>query len=197
MRTVTFSNADVAERVNADFVAVWANRAPGFHNEDDRQERRIFEKSPDSYATRNICTFFLTPGGTVFHYVAGYSSPALFLEHLKLVLEARRTAFEQDFALKKNGLESIHALHAERAKSESWTCEGELAYGDLTHRHTDACRKNHSYEVKYRRELHRYWSTVPELPALEKVRFDYLYGSSFTEECDGATPIAGRSLTNG
>ncbi len=197
MRTVTFSNAEVAERVNADFVAAWSNRAPDFHNDDDGQERRIFEKSPDSYATKNICTFFLTPGGEVVHYVAGYSSPALFLGDLQLVLAARRTAFDESFSLKSDGLATLHSLHAERAKSDAWTAEGSISYGDLTHRHTDECRKKHHYEAKYRRELHQHWSTVAALPTLEKVRFDYLYGSSFTEECDGATPVTGRSLTGG
>ena len=94
MRTVTFSDAQVARVVNKHFVCAWFNRSPGFTNNDYTTEKNIFKGSAEAYTTRNICTFVLAPDGRVFTYVAGYLSPELFLRFINGALELRRTAFD-------------------------------------------------------------------------------------------------------
>jgi uncharacterized protein YyaL (SSP411 family) len=90
MRTVTFSNPKVAERVNSSFVPVWYNRGRGFHNCEKQTETWIFSAHADCDPTKNICTFFLTPDLDVIYYVAGYFAPDLFLEILDDVLRIQK-----------------------------------------------------------------------------------------------------------
>ena len=78
MRTVTFSDARVAEVVNKHFVSAWFNRSPGFTNADLTTEKKIFAQSAEAYTTRNICTFIMTPEGHVFSYVARAVRPGTY-----------------------------------------------------------------------------------------------------------------------
>ena len=80
---MTFSDKRVADAVNANFVAAWVNRGPGFQNLDFNTEQWIFQSDMEAYPTKNICTFFLTPEGKVFYYVAGSYSPELFVKILE------------------------------------------------------------------------------------------------------------------
>jgi hypothetical protein len=199
LRTVTFSNPDVAELVNANFVAAWYNRSPGFHNLTHEAEKNIFTSSVDAYPTKNICTFFLTPDGKVFHYVAGHLGPSQFLEVLRLAIKLRAEAFDEAMALRPKGMQSLRAIHAERAR---WLLanplaieEGALTYRGRTHTHSLSCQWALEGLRFYLRGLHSTWAETAELPALGSIRYDYLYGNSFTQELPGTPPIKGRELT--
>jgi hypothetical protein len=87
MRTVTFSNPEVAKAVNDKFVATWVNRQPGFHNCDTSAEKRIEKYDTECFATMNFVTYFLTPDLDVLHYFSGYYSPRFFLQQIEHVKE--------------------------------------------------------------------------------------------------------------
>src|SRR5688572_30111653 len=92
MRTVTFSNPDVARALRQDFICTWVNREPGFHNCDNHQERRIVKM--DCFATKNFVTFFTSPDQDVLHYASGYFRPEAFLAELKLVEGLKRACLD-------------------------------------------------------------------------------------------------------
>lgn len=196
LRTVTFSDAKVAAVVNANFVSAWHNRSPGFQNRDDAAEKSIFEHSNEAFPTKNVCTFVLTPDGRVFHYFAGYVSPELFLRFLADALALRRAGFDERMKPTAGGLDALRKIHADRAaagakETTAKPCEfEERAYRGITHRHSDACawrlRDSSSYMVR----VHMFMEKAAELPALENVRYKYLYGNDFSEEGSGASPIA-------
>jgi hypothetical protein len=195
---VTFSNRKVAEVVNAKFVPAWFNRSPGFRNTDDQAEKSIFQGASEAFLTKNICTFVLTPDGRVFHYMAGYVSPELFLRFLDDALVIRRAGFDDRMAPKAEGLEALRRVHA--ALAASYENEGknpskpaevaDRTYRDATHRHSDACSWQIQQTWLYLGRVHRSWEKSAALPALEEIRFKYLYGNDFSEEGQGATPIA-------
>jgi len=194
---VTFSNKKVAEVVNANFVATWFNRSPGFVNTDDSAEKSIFQGASEAFLTKNICTFVMTPDGKVFHYIAGYVSPEIFLRFLDDALALRRAGFDQWMIQKPGGLEAVRKLHAERAagyETESKhldLCGTEArSYKDLTHRHGHSCAWQIGETWRYLGRVHRFWEKTDRLPALEDVRFKYLYANNFSEEGQGASPIA-------
>ncbi len=200
---MTFSDKKVAGLVNANFVAAWTNRGPGFHNEDYSAEQWIFTEHMEAYPTKNICTFFLTPGGKVFHYLAGYFAPETFCAELELAVALRREAFDGKMALKADGAGTIRSLHAREAERLKERVSKDLpwdevsrfkaeTYREFKHRHNASCVAAILEGDRYRAALHRHWSGVQALPALEEVRLDYLYGNSFTEE-----PRRGASLVQG
>lgn len=108
---MTFSDRAVADMVNRNFVAAWHNRGPGFNNEDYSTERWIFQSAMEAYTTKNICTFFLAPDGKVFHYVAGYYSPDVFVTYLDVALRVRQAAFDEKMQLKPGGEEAARKVH--------------------------------------------------------------------------------------
>lgn len=176
MRTVTFSDARVAERVGEHFVAAWFNRGAGFHNEDYGAEEWIAQKS--AYPTRNICTFFMTPEGMVFDYVAGHYEPAVFAARLESTIDIR--------AALRDGIDAVRDAHRRAAERKPTGGEA-IEYRGNTY--TPAAEAD-----GYFRALHEHWSRVETLPWLDAVRFDYLYGNSFTEESRGATGVGGRCV---
>ena len=195
---MTFSNKKVAEVVNANFVATWFNRSPGFKNTDDEAEKSIFQGASEAFLTKNICTFVLTPDGKVFHYIAGYVSPEIFLRFLDDALALRRAGFDHWMIQKPEGPEALRKLHAERAaayekegKSTPKPCGTDVrSYKELTHRHGDSCGRQIGETWGYLGRVHRFWEKTYGLPTLEDVRFKYLYGNDFSEEGQGASPIA-------
>ena len=196
---MTFSDEKVAEIVNAHFVAAWLNRGPGFHNEDDGPEQGIFESSMEAYPTKNICTFFLTPQGRVFHYVAGYFAPGLFRPELEAALRLRAVAFDTEMNLKTDGLEALRKIHRAEAERLTGTMGKELlagiaarSYRSFAHAHTEACAKVVEHGLRYLIALHRHWSEEGVPRDFETARFDYVYGNSFSEEPrKGASHISG------
>lgn len=196
LRTVTFSDAKVAAVVNANFVSAWHNRAPGFRNTDDQAERSIFQHSNEAYPTKNICTFILTPDGRVFHYMAGYASPELFLRFLDDALLLRRAGFDGRMQPTADGPEALRKIHAGLSTvysndSPVRKADGEpRTYRGLTHRHGDACRGALQEASKYLARLHGSWAKAAALPTLDEIRYKYLYGNDFSEESPGAAGIA-------
>ena len=198
LRTVTFSDAKVAEVVNANFVSAWFNRSPGFCNGDDKAEKSIFEHSNEAFTTKNICTFILTPEGRVFHYVAGYLSPKLFLRFLDDALALRRAGFDERMKLKTDGAQALRSIHADRAAAREKEAKtpGQLvgpaegSYQGAVHRHSEACSWILAEASGYVARVHRFWEKTAALPDLQDVRYKYLYGNIFSEEGAGAQKIA-------
>jgi hypothetical protein len=186
---VTFSDAKVADLVNTHFVSAWFNRSPGFSNKDDQAEKSIFQNSSEAFLTKNICTFVLTPEGRVFHYIAGYVSPEIFLRFLEDALSLRRAGLQ--------GAEALRKLHAEKAAVYEKLAAAKPApfgtdarrYRDVTHQHNDGCAWHVGETWRYLGRVHRYWEKSTSLPALDDVRYQYLYGNDFSEEGPGSSPI--------
>lgn len=197
LRTVTFSQGDVARFVNANFVAAWHNRSPGFKDLDYKAENDIFTRSVDAYTTKNICTFFLAPDGRVFHYVAGHLGPARFLETLRLAARMRAEAFDDRMSLKPDGLQTLRAIHAQRAaalKARGFEPEtGTLTYRGLTHTHGKDCAWALEELRVYLTGLHEGLSKAAALATIDQVRYAYDYGNSFSEEAPGTVALKGRS----
>ncbi|HEX7901696.1 MAG TPA: hypothetical protein VF950_28310 [Planctomycetota bacterium] len=189
----------MAAFVNANFVAAWHNRAPGFKDLDYKAENDIFTRSVDAYPTMNICTFFLAPDGRVFHYVAGHQGPTRFLETLRLAARVRAEAFDAKMGLRPDGLRAVQAIHAERAaalKAKGFEPEtGTLSYRGLTHTHGKECAWALEELRKYLRNLHERQSKLPALATIDEIRYAYDYGNSFSEEAPGAAPLKGRALS--
>ncbi len=202
MRTVTFSDVHVAEAVNTNFVAAWINRDPTFTDDDTTTEKRIFEHVAEGFATKNICTFFLTSEGRVFGYVAGYVEPNVFLSEVDLALRIHRKAFNASPSVAEEVLDAVTRLHSERAREFTRVLAldaDELvqgfvfpAYRAIEHKHTQRCAKVLRETYTYLERLHNYWSSIKELPDFESVRYSYEYGSEFTEESSEAKKIERR-----
>jgi hypothetical protein len=205
---VSFSDPRVAAAVNSKFVAAWINRGPGFFNAEFWTEARIAEHDFEAYPTKNICTFFLTPERKVFYYAAGSYAPDMFLKILETAASLRTALFDDRMRLKEKGAVLAARLHEEkadayqelkeRAEDPSTGPDGwreivksfrSVSYRGLKHTHSAACAGSLRNGYDYLATLHRDWSKRTELPAFEDVRFRYLYGNDFTEECAGSTPI--------
>lgn len=205
---MTFSDKEVAAFVNANFVSAWHNRGPGFRNLDFSTEQWIFASSMEAYATKNICTFFLSPEGKVFYYVAGYYSPDLFLRFLKAAVSLRQAVFDESMRVREGGLAAgrpVYEAESDRyASQRSKMGKGGLLGGDwrpalagfrlyryrgLAHKHSEGCLHNLRAGYDYLVELHDRWSVEPKLPDLEEIRYRYLWGNPFTEEAAGSTAI--------
>lgn len=184
MRTVTFSDARVAEVVNSKFVPAWYNRGRGFHNCDLGTEKWIFESSGEAYPTRNICTFFLTPDLEVLTYVAGYYSPEFFLE----VLEGAGRLHASPRGERARAHREFSAGLARRSADVGLLKkQPPLKYRDGEHAHTPRCRAVLEAGFAYRRRVHD--ALAGEGPvAFERVQHDYLFGNSFSEEAPAPTP---------
>ena len=115
MRTVTFSNAEVAKAVNSRFIATWVNRQPGFHNCDTNAEKRIEKYDYECFATKNFCTFFATPDLDVLHYGSGHQYPPLFLKELDFVLELAAAVCDPRLRYMEDALPEYRALHEKHA----------------------------------------------------------------------------------
>jgi len=116
MRTVTFSNPEVARAVNDRFIATWVNRIPSFHNCDNDAERGIAKNSFECFATKNFCTFFTTPDRDVIHYASGYYHPKLFLKELEFVREAAEGVLDDQKQFAETATSRYRAIHESHAK---------------------------------------------------------------------------------
>ena len=134
----------------------------------------------------------------MFHYVAGYLTPELFLRFLEEALSLRRAGFDDHMQLKADGAEALRKLHAERAAAHEKDAKSPLppsgfaerTYHGVTHRHSEACAWRMREASTYFARVHRSWEKATELPALDAVRYKYSYGNRFSEEGPGADPIA-------
>jgi hypothetical protein len=176
MRTVTFSDSQVAEHVNANFVPLWVNRGKGFHNCEHRTEEGIFYRSAEAYTTKNICTFFLDGEGQVVHYLAGYYAPSVFLDLLRPLDALRKAGSPED----------VRSFHRERLQAKPLApSDRAFSYLGRTHEHSDFCKKTLAEATSYVRRVHEQLAKDGRVP-FEKVRTAYLFGNPFTEEASGA-----------
>jgi hypothetical protein len=197
MRTVTFSDEKVAELVNDNFVSTWYNRNPSFHNCDLGEEERIFKTAFDCYATRNFCTFFVTPKREVLHYFAGYYSPALFREELNFVLRLAKETLDGNGNLKRGWVRPFRKLHGERVekrKADASKIAGMKINTSRNQRSSDnavssgdlADRKGSLVEgLQYLRQVHRWFRGKTHSGRkvyLQQVLHGYSGGNLFSEE---------------
>jgi hypothetical protein len=194
---VSFSDKRVADLVNSKFVAAWTNRGPGFFNTEFWTEKGIASNDYEAYPTKNICTFFLTPKGKVYYYVAGSYAPELFVKILETASSLRTTLFDDKMQLREKGMALAKELHENKAEAyddlrsdaenpNSW---GALtsgfapgAYRGQAHLHSQRCCWTLKNGYDYLSKLHLTWAQQKDLPALDDVRYKYLYGNEFTEE---------------
>lgn len=175
MRTVTFSDPQVADHVNATFVPLWFNRGKGFHNCEHRTEEGIFYRSAEAYTTKNICTFFLDPDGNVVHYLAGYYAPPVFLDLLRPLAALQKASTAED----------VRSFHRERLQAKPLApADRPFSYQGATHAHSDFCRKTLAEATSYIRRVHEQLARDGRVP-FEKIRYSYLFGNPFTEEAGG------------
>jgi hypothetical protein len=200
MRTVTFSNAKVAEVVNSKFVPVWYNRGQGFHNCEKSTEQWIFSSSTECYPTKNICTFFMTPDLDVVYYVSGYYSPDMFLEILASVqklqasprnLGAVQKEISAELSKRLEELKTANVKAAVATGSGPLKPYGACCYEKIEHKHNDRCFWVINEAFRYRKEVHDSLVDGGSVP-FDKVQHAYKYGNSFTEE---APPVAQGSLS--
>src|SRR5687767_6755615 len=148
MRTVTFSDATVADYANANFVPVWFNRGKGFHNCEHRTEERIFLRSAEAYTTKNICTFFLDGEGKVVHYFSGYYAPGVFLDLIQ-PLAALREA---------RGADDVRRFHRDRLQALASrplapSTRG-FSYQGVDHAHSTLCASSLAEATGYLKRVH-------------------------------------------
>ncbi|HYE98194.1 MAG TPA: hypothetical protein VEJ18_04750, partial [Planctomycetota bacterium] len=157
MRTVTFSDKQVAERINSKFVPVWFNRGQGFHNCEKRTETWIFSSAADCYPTKNICTFFLTPDLKVVYYVAGYWGPDLFLEILDAALKLQGASTPDERAKVHRDLSAALGERSVQLGTSPETVAGaykSCRYEKQDHKHGPACTHVLAEAFRYRKTVH-------------------------------------------
>jgi uncharacterized protein YyaL (SSP411 family) len=202
MRTVTFSNAKVAELVNSKFVPVWYNRGQGFHNCEKTTEQWIFNSSTECYPTKNICTFFMTPDLEVVYYVSGYYAPDVFLDVLAAVQKLQASPKDRgrvhkeisaELSKRLDGLKGASANPKAAVASGSGPLKpyGTCSYEKIDHQHNVQCLYILSEAFRYRKEVHDSLTESGSVP-LERVQHSYKFGNSFTEE---APPAAQGTLS--
>jgi len=191
MRTVTFSDPTVASEVKSKYVPVWLNRGKGFHNCEKQTEQHIFERSQEAYATRNICTFFMTADAEVVHYVAGYYAPDLFREVLKFV-DGIKSSVDRPDQFQEKHRAAAKLCHDEATriqeagkKQNGWKAVlnryGKFKY-TAKHTHSAACLHSLEEAMNYWARLHEQFASREEMPSFSSVKAKYLFGNGFSEE---------------
>lgn len=196
MRTVTFSDADVAKAVNALCVSTWKNRVDGFLNTEKTAEERIKTSTYEAFATKNFCTFFVTPDRKVLHYVSGYFAPQYFLRQVEFArklaeqaLDADRRPTESAVAAFRNGhvqarrelAAQVAELRKEQESGRPFKSEDQKA-----NKHSASRRHSLIEGLRHLMEVHLDLAdrTVEHdtLVPLDDVFTKHLYGNRFTEE---------------
>ena len=191
MRTVTFSNAKVAEQINSKFIPVWYNRGQGFHNCEKSTEKWIFTSNTECYPTKNICTFFMTPDLEVVDYVAGYYAPDVFLDILAGVQKLQAAPKSLGKVHKEISADLTKRLEELKAVGNNpktvATGTGPLApygacsYEKIEHKHGPQCLSILNEAFRYRKEVHDSLADHGSVP-FDTVQHKYKFGNSFTEE---------------
>jgi hypothetical protein len=189
MRTVTFSNAKVAELVNSKFVPVWYNRGQGFHNCEKSTENWIFTSNTECYPTKNICTFFMTPEFEVVYYVSGYYAPDVFLDILASVQKLQASWKERGKIHREISAELSKRLEALKSVNPKTVATGSgpfapfgsCSYEKIEHKHTIQCVHILNEAFRYRKEVHDSLVDEGSVP-FDRVQHKYKFGNSFTEE---------------
>lgn len=185
MRTVTFSNPEVAAAVNRACVSAWRNRIPEFHDCDPHTEEWIARSNPNAYPTRNIVTFFMTPRFQVIHYFTGYFAPKTFLDELSFALKVREEIFNKDFQPRPGAAGKFRHLHLEHQKEH------------LESAKPSSADHSRSEGLTYIAKVHKWFSArAPADPklALEALLFDHIWGNSFEETRGRQDPAREREV---
>lgn len=119
MRSVTFSNKDVAKFINENFVATWVNRNKHFHSCSLEAEVDIAEQKGEAFPTRNFAVFFTTPDKQVLHGTVGYYNAHWFLPEANLALAVWREGYDEDMKRKPGAADAVAKLHNACAKQHS------------------------------------------------------------------------------
>ncbi len=128
--------------------------------------------APECYATKNICTYFCLPDGTVLHYFTGYFSPKPFLAEVEFATALREKAVDGEGAVK---VETLKQMHKDRP--ENRTAEIVAARGG------DRSAPNPSYRegMDYLDKINEEFVKEGARP-LETVKKKHLSGNKFAEE---------------
>lgn len=95
MRTVTFSDAEVAKRVNDSCVGAWRNKRPDMKIPDGLYKGLSWSiRFSNGAAAHNLASIFAAPDGTVIHAVPGVLDAASFKENLEFARALRARMFE-------------------------------------------------------------------------------------------------------
>jgi hypothetical protein len=115
MRTLTFSDAAIANMVNDNFVPVWQNRNPKAHCFVMGRVREIVsyqgEISPDS----DLTTFITDSAGGTIHYINGFYAPVHFLDELEFSITLWKEISGPDGCFRPDAVARFVALHRARA----------------------------------------------------------------------------------
>lgn len=177
MRTVTFSNPQVAKALNDNFICTWVNREPGFHNCDNHAEQWIIQM--DSFATKNFCTFFASPDLDALHYASGFFRPEQFMEELAVVAGLKRSVLDLRNRYLEDALpefSALHKKHAEAHELEAAPAEGRDP--SIDHRHR---REGLLYLASVHKDLAARAAKVNGPVPLNTLFSSYLYGNPFQE----------------
>ncbi|GEM_PF-6723741 len=130
MRTVTFADPAIVDRMNRDFVLVWSNQQPdlvnGVPTSPEQAQAPWSQEEAMMYPLGggggNLRTFFCDPDGRVLHYLEGYWTPEMygsemgFAAGLSLAddLETRLTSRKAEVARRQEEL--LQASEAARSR---------------------------------------------------------------------------------
>jgi len=99
MRTVTFSDERVIDRLNRQFICVWSNIRPkqrfrdGLY--DGKTAAQLAKEQQPGDGSDNICAHFTTAEAKILHVGQGYHDPDRTLRELEFALELRKLAPER------------------------------------------------------------------------------------------------------
>ena len=192
MRTVTFSDAGVAKKVNESFVCTWINRSPDFKNREKATELRIKSESYEAFPTKNFCTFFVTPDLRVLSYLSGYYNPAYFTQELSFALDLAgetATASREFDETKRAAYAKLHLARCRERRTQLAEMEllGKPAKlsKDMSG-HSEARQRNLRDGLRHLAEVHEDLSdragASKHVPFLAEVMTTHLGGNPFTEE---------------
>lgn len=169
MRTVTFSSKKVADLVNKGFVSAWKNREPGFHNCEYGTEGWIYQSSRVCFPTKNICTFFLAPDGTVLHYITGYYDPALFAVEAKKALKVWQACYDAEGKAKPDAEKSFVALHKEWARRHVASVTRVAQEGTGWSATLGSASEYHEYLARVHEDLSKGMRTITEVESRHEI----------------------------
>jgi hypothetical protein len=83
MRTVTFADLDVVDRVKKNFVAVWHNQSPELYSSGPAKQEKYTTDQVRAYPQGggggNVRSYFCTPDGKVLYYLEGFWTKERYL----------------------------------------------------------------------------------------------------------------------
>ncbi len=180
MRTVTFSDKAVIDAVDAACVPTWTNRVPEFHNCEFHTEEEILATSPDTFPTKNFCTYFCTPDRKVLHYFTGYYCPKAFLDELEFVESLLRDAVDDTGAVKADVFKTMHGERVAQRGTRGLFADAEEEFDESDRVGLRRAWSRHE-GGRHLDEINR-WMEKHGPPDLKDAIKKHLSGNSFSEE---------------